>query len=124
MSHPKSPAGRTSGLTEVKLLFTAGSLATILLGWGALATQAKAPLEGDPVEEPPSAVPPSFAFLADPLPTIAVPGRQAGQAVVTESGPATLRAVDAPPPVQIITITKPGGGNNSGGGGGRTQSSK
>lgn len=125
MNGPKRSSGRPSALTEVKLLFTAGSLATILLGWGALAAQAKPSQDVDPLEEPPPVVPPSFAFLADPLPTVAVPGRMAGNADVTESGQATaLRAVDAPPPVQIITVSKPASGNSSRSGGGRTQSSK
>jgi hypothetical protein len=124
MPSPKASSGRTSGLTEVKLLFTAGSLATILLGWGALAVQARASQENDPLEEPPPAVPPSFAFLAEPLPTIAVPAQSAGAVAEVVGQETALRAVSAPPPVQIITVNKPGGSNNSRGGGGRTQSSK
>jgi hypothetical protein len=123
MSGPKSTAGRSSGLTEVKLLFTAGSLAMILLGWGALAAQAKPSQDEDPIEGPPPGVPPSFAFLADPLPTMIVPPLQAGAATAVAGQTTGLRSVDAPPPVQIITISRPSSGNASTRGG-RTQSSK
>ena len=112
-------------MTEVKLLLTAGSLAATLLGWGALAKQSEAAQELEPVQADPPSVPPALAFLADPLPTVAVPEASAGSAAAVDpgQGPA-LRSVDAPPPVQIITISKPSNNNRSGGGGGRTQSSK
>jgi hypothetical protein len=125
MSGPKSGARSATGVTEVKLLLTAGSLAATLLGWGALARQSEASPEVEPVEGSPPGVPPAFAFLADPLPTVAAPAEAAGAAASAIPGQGTtLRTVSAPPPVQIITISKPSGGNPSRGGGGRTQSSR
>jgi hypothetical protein len=120
------PGGRNpAGITEVKLMLTAGSLAMTLLGWGALAVQSEASQEVEPVEGPPPAVPPAFAFLADPLPTVAAPAEASGIAATGDPGQAAaLRSVDAPPPVQIITVSKPSGGNAARGGGGRTQSSR
>jgi hypothetical protein len=124
---PSKPGARSAdGVTEVKLLLTAGSLAATLLGWGALAVRTDASQDVDPIDAPPPAVPPAFAFLADPLPTVVVPAGGAGAAAAADPSPgASLRSVDAPPPVQIITISKPSSGNSSrgGGGGGRTRSS-
>jgi hypothetical protein len=125
MTGPRSGPKGPSGVTEVKLMLTAGSLAATLLGWGALARQSEASQDLDPVEGAPPVVPPALAFLADPLPTVAVPGEMAGAASAADpgQGPA-LRSVDAPPPVQIITVSRPSSNNSSGGGGGRTQSSR
>jgi hypothetical protein len=112
-------------VTEVKLLLTAGSLAATLLGWGALARQSEAAQDLEPVEADPPGVPPALAFLADPLPTVAVPEAAAGSTAAADSSQGTaLRSVDAPPPVQIITISKPSSNNSAGGGGGRTRSSQ
>ena len=125
MTAPKSSPRAPHGVTEVKLLLTSGSLAAILLGWGGLAAEGKASQDSEPVEGPPPAVPPAFAFLADPLPTVVVPEALAGNpAAADPAAGTTLRSVDAPPPVQIITISKPSSGNSSGGGGGRTRSSR
>jgi hypothetical protein len=109
-------------VTEVKLLLTAGTLAATLLGWAALALRSEAAAEpAEPQDDGPVAIPPSMAFLAEPLPTVAVPGG----GTPAESTATGLRSVDAPPPVQIITITKPSSGGSGGGGGkGRTSSSR
>jgi hypothetical protein len=125
MSPSKPGARSASGVTEVKLLVTASSLAVTLLGWGALAVRSAAAPDVDPVDAPPPAVPPAFAFLADPLPTVVVPGGAAGAAVGVDSSQApSLRSVDAPPPVQIITVSKPSSDSSPRRGGGRTQSSR
>ncbi len=126
MSAPKPAGKRPTGVTEVKLLLTAGTLAATLLGWAALAlrSEAAAAEPFEPQVDGPIAIPPSMAFLAEPLPTVAVPGGAVG-GVSAEPTPSGLRSVDAPPPVQIITITKPSSGGSGGGGGkGRTSSSR
>ncbi|MCJ7513613.1 MAG: hypothetical protein MUO23_11665 [Anaerolineales bacterium] len=124
MSERKPGSKRPSGVTEVKLLITTGTLAVSLLGWAALAVRSEASGSVDPVEASPPAVPPSLAFLMEPLPTVVVPESLAGTIGSPAASPG-LRTVDAPPPVQVITITKPSsGGRSSGGGSGRTQSSK
>jgi hypothetical protein len=125
MSAPKPKGKRATGVTEVKLLLTAGTLAATLLGWAALALRSEA-APAEPVEpqaDGPVAVPPSLAFLAEPLPTVVVPPQLADSipAAVTPTG---LRSVDAPPPVQTITITKPSSGGSGGSGSGRTASSQ
>ena len=123
MSAPKPPGKRATGVTEVKLLLTAGTLAATLLGWAALALRSEAAGPAEPVADGPVALPPSLAFLAEPLPTVVVPPQLADSipAAVTPTG---LRSVDAPPPVQIITITKPSSGGSGGSGSGRTASSQ
>lgn len=126
MSGSKPAGKRPTGVTEVKLLLTAGTLAATLLGWAALALRSEA-AAGEPVEpqvDGPVAVPPSMAFLAEPLPTVAVPGGSV-EGATGATTPTGLRSVDAPPPVQIITVTKPSSGGSGGGkGGGRTASSR
>jgi len=123
MSAPKSTGKRPTGVTEVKLLVTAGTLAATLLGWAALAMRSEAAAPVEPKTDGPVALPPSLAFLAEPLPTVVVPAQLADSlpAAVTPTG---LRSVDAPPPVQTITITKPSSGGSGGSGSGRTASSQ
>ncbi len=123
MSAPKPAGKRATGVTEVKLLLTAGTLAATLLGWAALALRSEAAGPVEPVADGPVALPPSLAFLAEPLPTVVVPPQLADSipAAVTPTG---LRSVDAPPPVQTITITKPSSGGSGGSGSGRTASSQ
>lgn len=123
MSAPKPPGKRATGVTEVKLLLTAGTLAATLLGWAALALRSEAAGPVEAKTDGPVAIPPSLAFLAEPLPTVVVPPQLADSlpAAVTPTG---LRSVDAPPPVQTITITKPSSGGSGGTGSGRTASSQ
>jgi hypothetical protein len=123
MSGSKPAGKRPTGVTEVKLLLTAGTLAATLLGWAALAMRSEAAGPVEAKTDGPVAIPPSLAFLADPLPTVVVPPQLADSlpAAVTPTG---LRSVDAPPPVQTITITKPSSGGSGGSGSGRTASSQ
>jgi hypothetical protein len=123
MSGSKPAGKRPSGVTEVKLLLTAGTLAATLLGWAALAVRSEAAGQVEPKTDGPVAVPPSLAFLAEPLPTVVVPP-QLADSLPAEVTPTGLRSVDAPPPVQIITITKPSSGGSGGSGSGRTASSR
>jgi hypothetical protein len=126
MGDRKPTRSNSTGIREVKLLITTGALAATMLGWAILALRGEASEDVDPIEAAPPAVPPAFAFLAEPLPTVAAPGMAAGNPAAVEFDQAGgLRSVSAPPPVQIITITKPSsGGSGGGGGGGRTQSSR
>jgi hypothetical protein len=123
MSGSKPAGKRPTGVTEVKLLLTAGTLAATLLGWAALAMRSEAAGPVEAKTDGPVAIPPSLAFLAEPLPTVVVPPQLADSlpAAVTPTG---LRSVDAPPPVQTITITKPSSGGSGGSGSGRTASSQ
>ena len=123
MSGSKPAGKRPTGVTEVKLLLTAGTLAATLLGWAALALRSEAAGPVEAKTDGPVAIPPSLAFLAEPLPTVVVPPQLADSlpAAVTPTG---LRSVDAPPPVQTITITKPSSGGSGGTGSGRTASSQ
>lgn len=123
MSTGKPAGKRLTGVTEVKLLLTAGTLAATLLGWAALAMRSEAAGRVEPKADGPAALPPSLAFLAEPLPTVVVPPQLADSlpAAVTPTG---LRSVDAPPPVQIVTVNQPSSGGSGGSGSGRTASSR
>jgi|PlaIllAssembly_1097288.scaffolds.fasta_scaffold978811_1 hypothetical protein len=124
MSTGKPAGKRSTGVTEVKLMLTAGTLAATLLGWAALALRSEAAQPAQPkTDEGPVAVPPSLAFLAEPLPTVAAPG-QPILGITAEATPTGLRSVDAPPPVQVITVSRPSGGGSGGSGTGQTASSQ
>lgn len=119
MSERKTRSKQPSGLTEVKLLITTGTVAATLLGWGALALRKETADPMDLAEANRTGLPPSLTFLGEPLPTVVVPQSLAGT-MESPVAPQGLRTVDAPPPVKVITITK----SASGAGSGRTQSSR
>ena len=121
----KNPSSkRTSGVGEIKVLITAGAMAATLAGWAALALQSERAAAEEPVVAPPPELPDTFAFLNEPLPTLVAPAVLPGQTPGPAAVGSSLRSVDAPPPVKIVTITKTtSSSRSSGGSSGRSRSS-
>jgi hypothetical protein len=123
MPEKKGSNQRNTGVTEIKVLITAGAMAATVAGWAALALQSERAAAEEPVVAPPPELPAAYSFLNEPLPTLVAPAVLPGQAPAADVANPSLRAVDAPPPVKIVTITRSSSSSGSSGSSGRTRSS-